>query len=343
MNRYLILFIIMGVFIVSGELYAQSEYKKWARGMVWGGRPWGADDSQWTIHQDGLDRKYKVHLPQRRGATVGVPLVIYVHGGGGDMRAAYMDGLDRMSDKHGFILAVPEGVGEVKAGHMRAKWNGGKWAGGECCGDADDVGFISRMIDEIRERYRIDTARVYATGISNGGLMVNRLACELSDKIAAIAIVAPTAVMSGCHPSRTVPVLDIHGTLDPVNPPDGSKPKGIFAKARGTVFAMPYTRMTPVQVVDAWKRINKCFGKGQEEYCDGGACCQVFDQCAQGGEVGFCLVEGMGHTYPGGSQYLPEDLVGPVTHDISFDQIWDFLKRHAILSKSRGKKQIPKQ
>lgn len=287
-----------------------------------------AGDHVFFLKHDGLSRRYKIHFPKGHSRETKRPVVIYIHGGGGDMRAAYMDGIDKFSDKYGFILAVPEGTGDVRLGHMRAKWNGGKWAGGECCGSADDVGFIVRMIDAIKENFGVDEKRIYATGISNGGLMVNRLACELSDRIVAIAAVAPAGVMADCRPVRPMSVMDIHGTADPANPPDGSKPRGIFQEGSGSGFAMPYKRMTPDEVVAKWKKINGCSEEYEEGYSRGGAHCVTYNQCAAGAEVALCMVEGMGHAYPSGSQYLSASMVGRVSYDISFNQIWEFFKRH---------------
>jgi polyhydroxybutyrate depolymerase len=288
----------------------------------------GPGDYIFSLMHEGLERIYKVHIPPSYNENTQIPVVIYIHGGGGDMRAAYMDGIDKMSDKHGFILAIPEGTGEVKLGHLRGSWNGGRWETGECCGNTDDVGFISIMIKELRNKFNIDEKMIYATGISNGGLMTNRLGCELADKIAAIAPVAPAAIMSNCNPSRSIPVMDIHGTADPANPPDGSEPKGIFGK--DGIMAMPYKRMTPSQVIDVWKRINKCSDSQIAGYEKGGAKCVIYNDCVEGVEIELCIVEGMGHTYPSGSQYLPAAVVGPVSYDISFDQIWEFFKKHPM-------------
>ena len=149
------------------------------------------------------------------------------------MRAAYMDNVDKAADKFEFILVVSEASSGVeKFGRQRRTWNGGKWASDECCGSSDDVGFISKMIDELKIGFKVDEKQIYATGISNGGLMTNRLGCELSDKIAAIATVAHAAIASECKLLRVMPVMDIHGTADPANPPDGSEPKSIFAKEK---------------------------------------------------------------------------------------------------------------
>lgn len=290
----------------------------------------GSGDYDFSLIHDGLERTYKVHIPPIYDKNNKTPVVIYVHGGAGNKKSAYMDGVDEYSDKFGFILAIPEGTGVIKFGDLRAGWNGGDWETGVCCGDVDDVGFISEMIEELKRKVNVDEKRIYATGISNGGLMTNRLGCELSDKIAAIAPVAPSAVMSNCNPSRPVPVMVIHGTADPANPPDGSEPTSIFKKGSSSGLDMPYKRMTPYQVVDVWKKINKCSDIQIAGYEKGDAKCVIYNDCAEGSEVELCIVEGMGHTYPSGSQYLPAILVGPVSYDISFDQIWEFFEKHPM-------------
>jgi len=322
----LAVFLIAAIFICSPGAYAQgSLIGRWFKAAMRKADDFGEGDHKFSLVHDGLIRNYMVHLPPAYDKGIPAPLVIYLHGGGGNMRAAYMDGLDKMSDKHGFILAVPEGTGEVKGGRLRGKWNGGKWDTGECCGDADDVGFISRMCDEIEANFNVDENRIYATGISNGGLMTSRLGCELADKIAAIASVASAAVMSGCSPVSPVSVMVIHGTADPANPPDGSEPRGIFKEG---VFAMPYKRMTPYQLVEVWKKIAKCSDSKTAAYQNGCAKCVVYNECAKRVEIELCIVQGMGHAYPGGSQYFPVESIGPVSYDISFDQIWEFFKKH---------------
>ncbi|MEW5819424.1 MAG: PHB depolymerase family esterase [Cyanobacteriota bacterium] len=280
-------------------------------------------DKKHLLNHDGQERKYVVHLPDNYSKLkIKFPVVIYVHGGGGSIKAAYADGIDKMSDKYGFILAIPNST-KVKHGPMGNCWNGGRWKGGECCGSADDVGFISKMIDEIKQNYNVDDKRIYAMGISNGGLMTNRLACELSDKIAAIATVAPAAILENCHPKKHVPIMNIHGTLDPCNPFDGSVPKNFCAR-------VPYKRMSPEEVVNTWKKINGCTNKSVNYYSKGKASCQIYNQCKDNSEVVFCIDKGMGHTWPGGAQYFPAFLVGPVSKDITTEQIWNFLKKHKL-------------
>jgi len=151
--------------------------------------PYESGDFDFSVVHEGLTRKYRVHLPPGYDRTKKMPVVIYLHGGGGSMRAAYRDRIDKASDKFGFILVVPAGTGLIP--DRLLTWNGGEWPKGKggfgtesCCGYAaknniDDVGFISKMIEEVKGNFNVDEGRVYATGISNGGLMSYRLACEL--------------------------------------------------------------------------------------------------------------------------------------------------------------------
>ena len=280
----------------------------------------GSGDYDFTLAHDGLIRTFRVHVPPSDSESSTIPVVIYLHGGGGNAQSAYLDGMAEASDLWEFILVSPEGIGEIKFGELRGLWNGGEWDGGACCGDADDVGFIAAMLDDLSTRFHIDESRIYAVGISNGGLMTNRLACELSDRLAAVATVAPAAIPSHCSPSVPISVMDIHGTGDRCNPFDGSEPSLGFCRD------VPYTRQSPEEVVGAWLEINKCSGQATIVYAKGEATCVRYSECMTWAQVEFCTVEGMGHTWPSGFQYLPASLVGPVSYDLSFEQMWEFLR-----------------
>lgn len=274
------------------------------------------------IRHDGLTRKYNVHLPEGYNKKNPSPLVIYLHGGGGSMKAAYQDGLDKASDKFGFILAVPDGTGILP--NRLHTWNAGEWNGGDCCGyayenDVDDVGFISAMIDEIKKKFSVDGKRIYATGISNGAIMSYRLACELPDKITAVAAVAPPAVPSPCLSSGSVSIMQINGTADPAVPFNGGKGGGILGKS---------FMVAPAQeMVGFWLRMNGCAENQSVTYQKGSATCITYGPCRNGAEVVLCKIEGGGHTWPSGNQYMPENKVGPVSYDLSFDQIWEFFRK----------------
>lgn len=282
----------------------------------------GPGDHDFSLVHDGITRKYKVHVPPNYNKNVPTPSVIYLHGGGGSIKMSEKDGMEQSSDKLGFILVAPAGTGPFP--NRLLVWNGGKWDGGECCGSAvekniDDVGFISKMIDEIKGDFNVDEDHIYATGISNGGILAYRLACELSDKIAAVAPVAPPAVPSDCRPSRPISIMHVHGTADPRVPFNG----GEGAKER-------FVAQSAREMVDSWIEMNVCPTGFTTAYQKGNAKCVSYKPCKSGTEVEFCTIEGGGHTWPSGSQYMSIDEVGPVSYDISFDQIWEFFEKNPM-------------
>lgn len=292
----------------------------------------GPYDYDFSLTHDGLERKYRVHIPLNYDKNVKIPLIIYLHGGGGSIKAAYSDGVDKASDKFGFLLAIPAGTGPIPDRILT--WNSGEWPAGKggfgtesCCGYAaknnvDDVGFIPKMINEVKSNFNIDEKKIYATGISNGGMMSYRLACELSDKIAAIAAVAPPAVPRNCTPSRPVPVMHIHGTADPYAPYNGGRGGRLLGSKE-------YEMQSAKEMVDLWRSLNQCSADFTIAYQNGNATCVSYNQCAEGSELEFCTIEGGGHTWPSGSQYLPIRKIGPVSYDISFDQIWEFFRNNS--------------
>ncbi|MBX7165584.1 MAG: hypothetical protein K1X74_04480 [Pirellulales bacterium] len=164
------------------------------------------------LNHNGLKRRYLVHLPQGRETQANLPLVLAFHGGAGRADSQVRQSLmNDTSDQQGFIVAYPDGTG--RAGFLT-------WNAGTCCGYAiehqiDDVGFTAALIDQLQQQYKIDPKGVYATGMSNGGMLCYRLACELSDRIAAIAPVACALHVNGPQPKRPVPICHFHGLKDP--------------------------------------------------------------------------------------------------------------------------------
>jgi len=167
----------------------------------------------------GLQRSYIVHLPISYNSSRQWPLVIVLHGGGSEAWTMnLLTDFNALSDIEGFVIVYPEGY--------ENGWNDGRGAPGikSQAESIDDVAFVSSLIDNLILDLNVDKKMVYATGISNGGIMSNRLGCELSDKIAAIASVAgniPQETVSKLSPSRAVSVLIISGTEDPVVPFNG--------------------------------------------------------------------------------------------------------------------------
>jgi len=238
-----------------------------------------AGDKPMTLMLSGKERKFDLHVPATYDPTKGTPLVFVFHGY--TMTAAEIATASHFAataDKHGMIVAFPQGLG-----------NG--FNAGDCCGTAqsdnvDDVAFASAMIAAASADYCVDAKRVFSAGFSNGGFLSYRLACELSDKIAAIAPVAGGLRIdaAACQPKRPVPVLHIHGTSDLLVPYSG----GI-----GT---------NPVSTsIDAFKTKNGCAaGAGKVVYTKDDVSCTKWDGCTANADVELCTVTGGGHQWPGG-------------------------------------------
>jgi polyhydroxybutyrate depolymerase len=203
-----------------------------------------------SIISAGLERTYHIHIPASYDKANPIPLLIALHGGGGSgekMEELTLQGFNRLSDKEGFIVVYPDGI--------ENHWNDGREnvryrAHRE---KIDDVGFISALVEHLAKEYNIDKKRVYATGISNGAMMLFRLACELSGKITAIAPVAgsmPESLPSRCSPSRSISVLIISNTADPLVPWGGGEIR--FGLRRfGKVLSVPET-------VKFWSTHSQC-------------------------------------------------------------------------------------
>jgi polyhydroxybutyrate depolymerase len=277
----------------------------------------------------GLERTYRIHIPPSYDKAKPLPLLIALHGGGGTgkaMEKLTLGGFNKISDREGFIVVYPDGI--------EKHWNDGREnvsyrAHRE---KVDDVGFISALIDDLAEKRNIDRNRVYVTGISNGAMMSFRLACELSQKITAIAPVAgamPENLPSRCSPSRRIPVLMISNTDDRLVPWEGGDIR-FGRKKFGRTLSVRET-------VKYWVHHNQCLAapvismEPDRDPKDGTRVRQeAYGPCGEGAWVVLYAIEAGGHTWPGGHQYLPEWLIGKTSRDIDANEvIWNFFRNHA--------------
>lgn len=281
-----------------------------------------------SIMFGGLERTYRIHIPQSFDKTKPTPLVIVLHGGGGSGRAMValtLGGFNTLSEREGFIVVYPDGIGK--------HWNDGREglryrAHRE---KIDDVGFISALIDHLVKEFNIDKKRVYVTGMSNGAIMSYLLACKLSERIAAIAAVAgliPKNLPLHCSPSRPISVLIINGVEDPLVPWEGGEFRfGRLKLGRG---------LSVSDTVNYWVTHNKCSSlptitwEPDKDPQDGTRVRkEVYGQGKEGTEVILYAIEGGGHTWPGGYQYLNERIIGKTSRDIDANEvIWNFFKKH---------------
>jgi polyhydroxybutyrate depolymerase len=269
-----------------------------------------------TLQDSG--RRFELHLPARPPAGA-YPLVIALHGAFGS--GAHLEqkiGLDAIADREGFAVVYPDGI--------HGRWNDGRPDEGE----VDDVGFIRSLIDRLATSYPIDRGRIYALGMSNGGMLAYRLGCELSDKLVAIASVAgelPAAIARSCHPARAISVLAIHGTADQLVPFEGGQVigsrNGRVGRPRGAVIGA----LRSVELFAANARCGPptITVEPDRDPADGTTVKAIaFAGCADGASVEILVIDGGGHTWPGGTGEL-EPINGVRSRELSAsERIWQF-------------------
>jgi len=272
-----------------------------------------------TLTHDGLERHYTVRMPDHAGAER-LPLVLVLHGGAGNAEnAEAMTGFTDTARREGFIVVYPEGTGRFA--HRLLAWNAVHCCGPAMTGRVDDVGFIRALLDRLAADLPVDTRRVYATGLSNGGMMVHRLGIALPDRFAAIAPVVATVFGDEPRPASPVAALMVNGALDTSVPPAGGPPGGRVTSAwDGTP-----TRPARAQG-DFWAAANACAPTPDESVS--GTVTRWRYRCEPGRDVELLLVGDNGHAWPGGS---PGSLRGdrPSRTFDATDAIWSFFKAHA--------------
>ena len=181
--------------------------------------PLAPGDHTRTLQDGGRTRSYIVHVPPKYDPKQPTPVVLAFHGAMTNASImALSSGLSAKADEAGFIVVYPNGTGK---GILLLVWNSGGFHGPNAEKLPDDVKFVEAILDELPKLVNVDPKRVYATGISNGGMMCYRLAAELSQRIAAIAPVSGTMAVEKCHPRRPVSVMHFHGTDDKLVPFNG--------------------------------------------------------------------------------------------------------------------------
>jgi polyhydroxybutyrate depolymerase len=203
----------------------------------------GTRSERSLVTPDGRTRRYRIYVPSVIPNGTSVPLVVALHGGlGTSSQFEANSGLNGFAESNGFIVAYPDGVGNQPDGSGYQTWNGGY-----CCGPAatqsiDDITFIRNVVTDLRNSLPVNTSRVYALGHSNGGILSYKIACEMSDVVAAIGVQAGSNVVTDCRPAHAVSVFHLHGTSDSNMPINGGKGSGlsttVFVSARSAVDAM---------------------------------------------------------------------------------------------------------
>lgn len=287
-------------------------------------------DHALTLDTAGGVRYYQVHLPA--SARAPTPIVLVFHGGGsrGSAMKRYSR-LDALADTEGFATVYPDGSGQLE--RLILTWNAGF-----CCGYArrmavDDVGFVARLLDELEGELAVDRRRVYATGFSNGAMLVHRLALELPDRLAAVAPVAGALLPPGdTAPAQPVPLLHVHSVDDPRAPYDG----GLGPPSPVTEVRTPHPAVS--DVLARWAEIEGCSGGPEltaSRRDSGGHRAEhwVWSGCARGAALEHWKLFGPGHVWPGASPFTPS-VYGEATRILDVNRaIWDFFERFTLASR----------
>jgi polyhydroxybutyrate depolymerase len=265
-----------------------------------------------TIVSSGRERDYILHVPASLDRAKPAALVISLHPGFStaafQMNASQWN---RVADKHGFIVAYPGGDG----GGPRV-WGVRGTARYE---RMPDVVFISELIDKLQAEYRIDPARIYVNGFSNGGGMSFALSCTLSHRIAAVGAVGAAQLLpwAWCRDSTPVPMISFHGTADRFTPYDGGK---VFIAENPFPSIPGWTKN--------WARRNRCAPTPVDSPVAADVQRREYTGCANDASVVLYTIKDGGHTWPGGTE-LPEWLLGRTTRSIdASEMMWTFFEEH---------------
>ncbi len=270
--------------------------------------PDGQGDLRCTLEHDGRARTYLLHAPPaREGAR---SLVFAFHG----LRTTaslqrWISNMNAAADAHGYAVVYPEGVGTSA---LDQSFNAGLCCGAAQAEGVDDVGFTLAILDALRAPLCVDASAVYATGLSNGGHMAYRLACERADVFAAVAPVAGLVTVASCAPSRPVSILHFHGTDDAI--------VGYGGGIDGVTGA--------VATVERWAERDGCASASEVTYEHGEATCAAYPGCQGGADVELCTIDGGGHTWPGGEELA---VLGHTTSDLdATERISLFFAAHRL-------------
>ena len=283
-----------------------------------------AGDYHESLMIDGRTRTYHFRVPKGYSASNRYPLAVLFHGGGGEgQKIAGQTGFADKADAEGFIAVFPDGI--------RHNWNDGRDTTDAYKQGVDDIKFVRAMIEALEAKLSMDRTRIYAAGVSNGGIFSERLGCEMADVFAAIGpVVGPiaTKLAPRCNPAAPVSVVGIQGSADPGIPINGGEQGGFGGLGDGGFVESAIATMT------LWAGKNGCpavpaiadlppkvsAGTRVKKY--------TYAPCRSGTEVNYYIVEGRGHGGPPKRPQAPR-LAGPTSQNINATEvIWEFFKAH---------------
>jgi polyhydroxybutyrate depolymerase len=279
-----------------------------------------------SIEVNGVKRDFILYLPPNFSSTNSLPLLFVFHGGGSDMTGMQKaTNWDSIAAKEGFVVVYPNGINK--------NWNDGRLTQANIGKElGDDTTFVAQLSDYLLSSGKINPNKVFATGVSNGGFMSQKVACDLTSRFAAIAPIA-TAVsqtyVNDCKHNKPIPIIWFEGTSDPLIPFNGGELTNALLginQSRGTVLSSD-------ESIKFWNQKNGCNESEQTTNLPDtnkldGSTVTIRTFCANSKTpLIYYQINGGGHTWPRGPQYLPRLVIGNVNQDVDSEQvIWEFFK-----------------
>jgi polyhydroxybutyrate depolymerase len=284
-----------------------------------------------SIIHNGLYRTFLLHLPENYSENDTLPLILAFHGGfGSAANLQEQSGLSQKANSENFIVVYPEGIKSVPLG-IRT-WNAG-W----CCGyasktNSNDIGFVASLLDTLENQMNIDPERIYATGMSNGGFLTYRLACGLSDRIAAFAPVAASMSMSECKPENSVPIIHFHSYQDSSIPYQGGVGNGVSDHYNPPIDS----------VLNAFAFHNNCVNTNDTILNNEQYTYVKWSDCECNKEIQFYITQDGGHSWPGEVKTPVGDSTSKYIN--ATDLMWKFFQGFTLncLSTNSTEKKINK-
>jgi polyhydroxybutyrate depolymerase len=263
-----------------------------------------------SLSSDGIERTFRLHVPAGYQPDHATALVLNFHGL--NSNATQQESYSRFSDladREHFLVVYPNGTSG--SGKMQGWATGGV----EDPHNVDDVRFTNDLLDTLQHELCIDAHRIYSTGISNGGGMTNLLACRLANRIAAFAPVAGAfyTTIGECQPGRAVPIIEFHGTSDPL----------VFYEGR------PLVKMPAIQTwLQEWSTRDGCTGGPDTFFQQADVMGEQWTGCQTNSAVIHYRIDGGGHTWPGAQDVM---VLGATTHTIDATSlIWQFFQKYHL-------------
>ncbi|MBK8096340.1 MAG: alpha/beta fold hydrolase [Planctomycetes bacterium] len=268
----------------------------------------------------GRQRRYRLHVPAVPQDARGLPVVMLLHGGGGNgEQVAEATGMAQLAAREGFVLVCPDGTGALR--NRLLTWNSGGIDVYAATRQVDDVGFLRAVVADVARRVAIDPVRIHAVGHSNGAMMCHRLAREAADVFASVACVAGAMNSTDVDPGSPIHVLIVHGTADEHVLYDGGRPKQAVGRAGNRVDA------SVAAAVQYYRARNGLAGEPKVQ-ADGKVRIESWERAVPGTQeivrLQVVTLQGGGHSWPGGTRRALADAPFPFAASRA---IWEFCQQ----------------